>query len=128
MRSVQLLLLLLAAPHAAGYASSLGCSRSLRVGATIMSRTVGSSGRSVAWKRGGATISCGATYVPGEILTLTLSSGSGQYVTEVSGGASISGGQCGGKRHRNTRTVTVTMPSSGTVKGWAGPQACELTV
>ena len=37
----------------------------------------------VAWSRNGAAVACGGNYSPGETLSLSLSSSSGQYVVEV---------------------------------------------
>ena len=75
-------------------------------------------------KRGSASIADGGEYIPGETLSISLSSNPSQYAIEMTGGATFeSGGKCQNKRKDNGGG-SVTMPSVGsgavTIKAVAG--------
>ncbi|KAJ1406162.1 hypothetical protein B484DRAFT_456902 [Ochromonadaceae sp. CCMP2298] len=99
------------------------CDREISVGATVMGQSaVGSISRSVIISRGGAVLSPKASYVPGETLSVTLSSTLGEYIF-ITTGATFPGGACVESRSLEASS-TLKMPAAGaglvTVKAaWA---------
>lgn len=62
------------------------CSRTLQVGTTIMNNNVAlSTGRTMVVSRGGTALSSGDVYVPGESLTVTISTFTLDMVFEARG-------------------------------------------
>lgn len=92
------------------------CSTSLSVGTVMMGFPAQSStSRSVVVKRGTTALSSGANYVPGETLSLSISSTSGEYVIEVSPNAPFVASSKTGCSS-NTRSITagtITLPNGG---------------
>jgi hypothetical protein len=110
------------------------CSTSLSIGNIIMDSSAKSCSDTVLVKRSdGSSLQSGASFQPGETLTVTLSNignlNSNGYVYEVSGGATFSGGSTGcGSRRSTSSSPSLTMPSSGTVSIWAGYAYGQSTV
>ena len=73
--------------------------------------------------RGSTSLVNGGTYIPGETLSVSLSSTPNQYAIEVTGATFVSGGTCQGKR-KNNGGGTITLPATGsgtvTIKAIAG--------
>lgn len=114
-----------------GYATymtqSSYCSRSLTAGTQIMSHAaVSSTSRTISVTRNGVALNSGDAYVYGETLVASLSSTSGEYVIQVTGGASVTGGGCTKTRLANADTSFV-LPTTGSstisiVSGWTTAQ------
>ncbi|GMH60127.1 hypothetical protein TrST_g8366 [Triparma strigata] len=121
MKAVTVVMLAASVAETVAYPSYLACSADLVVGGVGMNGlAISSTARTVSFSRDGTPLVCGTdTYVPGEVLTLSISSASNRYLFEVSGGALISGGSCSGRRE-DSNNLSVTMPSTGTVGAWAG--------
>ena len=97
----------------------LGCD-DMAVGTSVSQH--GSIGTSTAYsivvKRGSTLLINGESYIPGETLSVSLSSNPSQYAIEMEGGATfMSGGKCDGKRKDNNGgSITLPSTGSGTVK------------
>ena len=101
-----MLLLLLHA--ASGTPDRMDCARPLTVGTTIMFATSESDSQFTATFVGKA---CGGTFTTGETLTATTNA-PGQYLMELTGGATFSGGKCNGLRIDNTISATCLLYTS----------------
>lgn len=102
---------LLTLTHA--YVNLLKCSTPLATSSTIMgSKCALSSSRTVQVKRGSTVITSGSSYIPGESLTILLSSTSGEYVFETNIGTFTSG-SCNRFTSNNGVTATLVLPKSG---------------
>jgi hypothetical protein len=94
----------------------LPCTRTLTAGTTIMAGpAVSSSSRSVVIMRGSTALASGDAYLPGETLTVSISTTGGEYVFEALGGAAFASGTCTSTRSPIDKAGTLVMPSSGTV-------------
>jgi hypothetical protein len=109
------------------YPCTTRCDVIIAVGQNIMVNQPAVQGtRRVRVYRGSTQLTSGATYVPGETLTVRLSATTGEWAFEATGGASFVGGGCtGAKRHSHTaadsnKDSSLVMPSSGTVTLVAG--------
>mmetsp|Transcript_12408 Transcript_12408/g.11242 ORF Transcript_12408/g.11242 Transcript_12408/m.11242 type:complete len:476 (+) Transcript_12408:39-1466(+) len=124
--SILLILLNEICSHPTHLIETAYCSTALSTKSVIMNgNPVLSSERSISISRGSTQLSSGDKYVAGEVLTVTLSSTSNEFIYETTAGSFQSGG-CNGLRVVNTATAYLTMPSSGDVdvKGaWATSRA-----
>ena len=117
---------LLLTSRAMGFASWFAqeeqyCGREMKAGEIIMNNAVEpSEDRSVQLFRGSESMVSGASYLPGETLTVVLSDVSAQFVIETTAGAFEEGG-CNGRRVISS-PAKLTMPSDGSsdVRIWAG--------
>uniref|UniRef100_A0A7S1E881 Reelin domain-containing protein n=2 Tax=Hemiselmis andersenii TaxID=464988 RepID=A0A7S1E881_HEMAN len=114
--------LAIAVACASAYPSKFACSRAIvEVGSTIggtMSGTVALDTAQPTFMRSGTAVACGGTVAPCESLTFNWVQPSGaQYLTFVSGGATLSGSTCDGRGMPNagaTSDVWVMPATTGT--------------
>ena len=111
----------------ASYMSSSYCSTQLTAGTKIMGSSVKTSTtRTVSVLRNGVALASGANYVPGESLTVTISSASNEFVYQTDTGKFVGGGCTGSVRIAGSATATLTAPASGALNifgGWATGQS-----
>ncbi|RYG63556.1 hypothetical protein EON64_15705 [archaeon] len=89
------------------------CSRSLVVGQIIMNEEVTQSDdRVIEVYRGNEQLQSGASYTPGEALTVKISDAQKEYVFEAWGGATFTGGGCAGRRIANKPSAEIVMPTA----------------
>ena len=99
----------------------LECTRSLTAGTTIMGQSaVSSTARTVYFEKDGEPVSCGSTYSAGEALTAKISSTSGNYIFELTGGCFDNGDCTDSVRVVNGDGATLIAPSSGALSLKAG--------
>ena len=100
--------------------SYLGCNDMIIGMSVARHGSIGSSsmGDNIIVKRGSISLVNGESYIPGETLSVSLSSNPSQYAIEMEGGATfMSGGKCDGKRKDNNGgSITLPSTGSGTVK------------
>ena len=122
---VRFLWLLSVASDVNGYATRLitnaYCGSQLNVGASFMSGVVLDNSRTFQVLRSNVPLTNGASYIPGETLSLTFTPPGGgyQWVFDVKSGDGILSGSnigCSNKRSVNIQTVQLTLPTSGDVK------------
>jgi hypothetical protein len=101
--------LLLVLHGASGYPDRMDCSQALTVGTTIMFAISESDSQHTASFVGKA---CGGTFTAGETLTATTNA-PGQYLMELTGGATFTGGKCNGVRIDNANSATVSTTGAG---------------
>jgi len=108
------------------FMTSTECDREISPGVTIMAGpAVADSSLTVeVSSSSGQSLSSGGTYVPGEVLTVTLNSPSGvQYVLEATSSVFSGASGCGGTRIDNSAGVVVAPPAgTGPITfkaGWA---------
>ena len=91
---------------------------------------VSSTSRSIIVSRAGTALSSGASYVPGETLSITLSSTANEYVLQAAGGASFVGGSCSQWSRVIVAPASLVMPQSDseTITISAGWTTSESTV
>ena len=94
---------------ASGSPDRMDCSQALTVGNTIMFAISKSDSLSTASFVGKA---CGGTFTAGETLTATTNA-PGQYLMELTGGATFTGGKCNGVRIDNANSATVSTTGLG---------------
>ena len=98
------------------------CSKPLTVGTVIMSgAAVSSSTNSLIVTRGAQILSSGSTFIPGELLKVSLSSTILDYLFETSGASFVSG-SCTGQVRVANAPATLQIPSTGSsdISIWAG--------
>jgi hypothetical protein len=95
----------------------------LKAGLTVMGKTIAvGTSRSIIVRRGSTELNSGDNYIPGEVLTVSLSVTTGEMILETSGSAQFTnGGSCNGLYRFYGPSSTLLMPSDlSTVKIWAG--------
>ena len=119
--SLLLFVLILSAPLCEVFVqampSYLGCN-DMYIGFTTGHGAIGSTtSYNLDVKRGTTSLSDGSTYIPGETLSVSLSSVPSQYAIEMDGGATfVSNGKCSGKRKDNSGgSITLPFAGSGAV-------------
>lgn len=107
---------------ALSYPGRVPCSDAIDVGQTWMGvESIQDNTHYVQVFRGVNQLNAGASYTPGEMLTVTFStgnSGTGSQFMIATDYGSFPGDVCGGSRIINIESVDVTMPASGSVSFW----------
>ena len=119
--------------HSVYMTQSTYCSVPVIVGTQIMSMTtVSSTARTISVTRNGVPLNSGDAYVYGETLVASLSSTSGEYLIQVTGGATVTGGGCSNTRYANAATSFV-LPTTGSssmaiVAAWTTAQTTPVSI